>query len=85
MEPEAVEGTGSRLVLALEQAERMESFAERRLGALLIQFDDRWLTGMMLNSGSGSRVAVGIVAREPLPQASRDLVAHLLGEALLRS
>lgn len=84
MAPEAVEGTGSRLVIALEQAERMESFADRRLGALLMQFDDQWLTSLPLRSGSGSRVIVGVIAREPLSEGSRDLVANLLGEALLR-
>lgn len=84
MAPDAVEGTGSRLVIALEQAARMESFADRRLAALLVQFDDQWLTSMQLRSGSGSRVVVGVIAREPLPQSARDLVTHLLGEALLR-
>ncbi len=84
LDPDAVEATGSRLVVALEQAGRMESFAGSRVAALLVQFDDRWLTGLLLRSGSGGRVVLGVVAREPLPQDARELVAHLVGEALLR-
>ncbi len=84
LDPDAVEGTGSRLVVALEQAGRMESFAGARVVALLVQFDDRWLTGLLLRSGSGGRVALGVVAPEPLAEATRELVAQLVGEALLR-
>ncbi len=84
LQPDALEATGSRLVIALEQADRMESFADKRLAAMFVGFDDQWLTGMVLSAGSGSRVIVGIIAHEPLSDASRGMVLDLAGEALLR-
>ncbi|MDJ0867657.1 MAG: hypothetical protein QNK03_16255 [Myxococcota bacterium] len=77
-----VEGTGSRLVIALEQASRMESFAGRRPGSILIEFGRQWLTGFAIEAANGTRVVLGIVASEPLAERSRERVSSLVTELL---
>ncbi len=79
-----MEATGSRLVIALEQAARMESFSERGPGSILIEFGSQWLTGLAVQRGDG-QVVVGVVAREPLSQRTRQLLSNLLAETLLRA
>ena len=80
LDPDEVEGTGSRLVIALEQAARMESFASHRPGSILIEFGDRWLTGFSIDCGPEAQIVLGIVAHEPLGERTRDLISNLVSE-----
>jgi hypothetical protein len=82
LDSEEVEGTGSRLVIAMEQASRMETFSDRRAGSILIEFGDQWLTGFAIQCTNDTSVVLGIIARDPLAPRSRDRVSNLVTELL---
>ena len=71
-----VEGLGTRMMLALEQASRMDR-AGNRVASLTIEFESSWLTGITA-SGGERRLTLGVLGQDPVPlQYRRDLGAQL--------
>ncbi len=79
-----VELVGSRLALIFEQAERMELIGDST-GAILVEFKDRWLAGLHIVGSRGETIIVGVVARDALGPQTRETIARVIGEVLLRA
>ncbi len=79
-----IEATGSRLVIAIEQAARMESFAQQRPQSIQIDFGASWLTGIPVAGTNDMEIIVGIVSRDTTSGRARALISNLVGEVLTR-
>jgi len=80
---EAVERVGIRLMVALEQAERMDVRGSVR--CVLVQFDDVWITGIRVRPDSTHSFTLGRVGPLPLPVDLQQRLTASLNEHLSRS
>ncbi len=74
---EELEGMGSRLLVALEHADRMTGRASR---SLAIDLGDRVLTGIRVRAADGVTVTLALLTRGPLPDTVRTGLYPLLPE-----
>jgi chromosome partitioning protein len=76
-----VEGAGTRLLIAADQAQRMD-LATGSMQTVLIEFDDRWLTGLSVPVTEEHSFLIGILARDPVTAEIRDEIRTLLTRSL---
>ncbi|MCE9572450.1 MAG: hypothetical protein K8W52_04775 [Deltaproteobacteria bacterium] len=69
-----LEGTGARLVIAIHQADHMESAAGSARG-ITVEFDGQWLTGIRLPTET-TYLTVGLFTDRPLDASTRAAVAQ---------
>lgn len=80
---EKLEATGARLVIAVEQAARMEAFSQRPR-ALSIEFDAGCLTSLQIDIGPRTSISLGVVARRALDAPARAAITRLITQAVSR-
>ncbi|MCE9572456.1 MAG: hypothetical protein K8W52_04805 [Deltaproteobacteria bacterium] len=69
-----LEGTGARLVIAIHQADHMESAVGGARG-ITLEFDGQWLTGIRVPTES-TPLTVGLFTEAPLDLEARRAVAE---------
>ena len=79
-----LEATGSRVVIAVEQAARMEAFGGERPRALQIEIGGQWLTALPIDGGATPGLVVCVIASRPLADDARGVVAGLITEVVMR-
>jgi hypothetical protein len=77
-----IEGLGTRLIIAFEQAASME-IAAGEPRSLLVEFGHQWLTGIRVDAPSGLKFTVGLLGPEPVGPKARAQIRE--GLAALRS
>lgn len=84
MTPDEAEAVGSRVQLALEQADKMAADEAHRR-AMMIELDRRWLVGIRFAVGDEASVTLGLFCAD-LPDATRlRSVTGLLDELVARA
>jgi hypothetical protein len=68
------ERLGGRLMLTLDQAEKMSEHS----GVVCVEVEGRWLTGIRAPSKSGVQVTVGVLASEPVGRDARAAITQLM-------
>ncbi len=73
-----VADTGTRLILALDQAGKME-IADGRAQAISIQLGARWLTGIRIGTDGDAAFTLGLLGDRPVGEESRKTIEDVLG------
>ena len=67
LDAKEIEGLGSRVMIALEQAgEIVPTAGNKEVSSLSMEFDSSWLTSLTTTSG-GQRLTLGILGQETIP------------------
>jgi chromosome partitioning protein len=68
-----IEGLGTRLMIAYEQAASME-IAAGEVHGVLVEFEHLWLTGLRTETRAGQRYTIGILGGEPVGPKAREQI-----------
>jgi chromosome partitioning protein len=72
-----MEGIGTRLSIAFQQADRME-IAAGDSQSVLIEFDHLWLSGVGFRADDRPSFTIGILGKDPIPAAMRNEIRETM-------
>lgn len=79
-----VEGMGGRLIVALEQASRLQEEGAPGHGAVSVDLDGRWLTGFAVSMPGGAPLTFGLLGAEPAHAEVRAAISGWIEAAFGR-
>jgi chromosome partitioning protein len=71
------EGIGTRLSIAFAQADRME-VESGCSKSVMIEFEERWLSGIGLPAADGSGFTIGVLGADPVPGRMRNEIRETM-------
>ncbi|MCA8970085.1 MAG: ParA family protein [Planctomycetes bacterium] len=75
---ETVEDTGTRLIRAIDQADKMV-IARGRAQIISIQLGSRWLTGVRIGTDGDAAFTLGLLGDKPVDEDARKTIEDVIG------